>query len=99
MSEGSSTTRTWLITGAGRGLGRAFAQAALAQGDRVVGTVRRPGAMAELRADHPDSVQELLLDIRDAAAVTAAVDQAAQSFGGLDVLVNNAGTGFVGAIE
>ncbi|WAC56226.1 SDR family NAD(P)-dependent oxidoreductase [Gordonia sp. SL306] len=99
MSEASRATRTWLITGAGRGLGRAFAQAALDRGDRVVGTVRRHGAMAELLADHPDSAREIQLDVRDAAAVTATVDQAAQVFGSLDVVVNNAGAGFVGALE
>ncbi|MCW4464266.1 SDR family NAD(P)-dependent oxidoreductase [Glutamicibacter sp. MNS18] len=99
MSEGSSTTRIWFITGAGRGLGRAFAQAALDHGDRVVGTVRQPGALADLQAGHPDSVREILLDVRDATAVAAAVDEAARAFGGIDIVVNNAGGGLVGAIE
>lgn len=99
MTESSRTSRTWFITGAGRGLGREFARAALEQGDRVVGTVRQAGAMSKLLTDYPDSAQEILLDVRDAAAVTVAVDHAATIFGGLDVVVNNAGTGFVGAIE
>lgn len=55
--------------------------------------------MADLEADHPSSVQEILLDVRDAAAVTTAVDDAARAFGGLDIVVNNAGGGIVGAIE
>ncbi|GHD30528.1 SDR family NAD(P)-dependent oxidoreductase [Nocardiopsis kunsanensis] len=99
MAETSRPPRTWLVTGVGRGLGRAFAGAALAQGDRVVGTVRSPGAMKELQEAHPDSAHELLLDVRDATAVTAAVEDAAQTFGGLDIVVNNAGAGFVGALE
>ena len=99
MTTASRSTRTWLITGAGRGLGRAFAQAAVARGDLVVGTVRQRGTLADLQADHPNSVQEILLDVRDAAAVAAAVDDAAQAFGGLDVVVNNAGGGLVGAVE
>lgn len=55
--------------------------------------------MADLLADHPNSASEILLDVRDAAAVSVAVDLAAGIFGGLDVVVNNAGAGFVGAIE
>lgn len=99
MTDAPRSASTWLITGVGRGLGRAFALAALAQGDRVVGTVRRSGAMAELQVDHPNSVQEIVLDVRDADAVTAAVDRAARAFGGLDVVVNNSGGGIVGALE
>lgn len=99
MIHASRSARTWLITGAGRGLGQAFARAALEQGDRVVGTVRRPGALADLEASHPTAVREILLDVRDASAVTAAVDDAAKAFGGINIVVNNAGGGLVGAIE
>ncbi|WP_084638093.1 SDR family NAD(P)-dependent oxidoreductase [Gordonia shandongensis] len=99
MTATTQRPRTWLVTGAGRGLGRAFAQAALAQGDRVVGTTRTPGAMAELRETYPNSAREILLDVRDATAATAAVDKAARIFGSLDIVVNNAGVGFVGALE
>lgn len=95
----SDTPRTWLITGAGRGLGRAFAQAALDHGDRVVGTVRRAEALEDLIAQFPDSARSIVLDVRDSAAVISGVDAAAEMFGGLDVVVNNAGTGFVGALE
>ena len=99
MADTSRSSRTWLVTGAGRGLGRAFAQAAATHGDCVVGTARTPGAMRELQNEYPDTVRELLLDVRDSAAITVAVDEAAQAFGGLDVVVNNAGAGYVGALE
>lgn len=92
------TDRTWFITGAGRGLGRAFAEAALRDGDRVVGTVRTGGSLAPL-TDDPGRARELVLDVRDHAAVHDVVDEAAAVFDGLDVVVNNAGTGLVGAIE
>ncbi|MDA0179978.1 SDR family NAD(P)-dependent oxidoreductase [Solirubrobacter phytolaccae] len=86
--------RTWLITGAGRGLGRAFAQAALEAGDQVVATVRDPAALPER-----DRLRVLTLDVRDRAAVFAAVEEAWAAFGGLDVVVNNAGYGLVGGAE
>lgn len=99
MPQVSRPTRVWFITGAGRGLGRAFAQTALEQGDRVLGTVRRPGVLADLQTIYPNAVQELLLDVRDADAVTTAVNIASETFGGIDIVVNNAGGGIVGAIE
>lgn len=100
MSSSQPTIeRTWLITGAGRGLGKAFAREALAIGDRVVGTVRTPGALSDLVSQYPDSVLELQLDVRDRESVVRAVDEAAKTFGRLDVVVNNAGVGFVGALE
>lgn len=91
--------RVWLITGAGRGLGKAFARAALELGDRVIGTVRTPGAFSDLVSQFPDSARELHLDVRNAAATAQAVADAVQMFGSLDVVINNAGTGFVGALE
>lgn len=104
MTTGSTTTtskptRVWLITGAGRGLGRAFAQAALARGDRVIGTLRTRGALDDLAQRHPDSLRTLELDVRNSEAVRRVVDEAAALFGRLDVVVNNAGYGIVGAIE
>lgn len=92
-------SRTWLVTGAGRGLGRAFAETAVLAGDRVVGTVRSPGTLDDLGRHRPDALHEIVLDVTDADAVKAAVEEAADRFGGLDVVVNNAGTGLVGAIE
>ncbi|WP_454195954.1 SDR family NAD(P)-dependent oxidoreductase [Nocardia sp. Marseille-Q1738] len=89
-------TRTWFITGANRGLGRAFTTAALAEGDRVVATARNPESMAGL-AD--DRLTVLPLDVRDHERVTATVDKAFALMGTIDVIVNNAGYGLVGAVE
>ena len=91
--------RTWFITGAGRGLGRAFAEAALDAGDNVVATARRPAALDALAGSHPDALRVLPLDVRDRDAVFATVDRAVACFGRLDIVVNNAGYGLVGAAE
>ncbi|MEU6831768.1 SDR family NAD(P)-dependent oxidoreductase [Nocardia beijingensis] len=89
-------TRTWFITGAGRGLGRAFTTAALAEGDRVVATARDPRSLADI-AD--DRLTVLPLDVRDHASVITTVDKAFALMGTIDVIVNNAGYGLVGAVE
>ncbi|MDO9354281.1 MAG: SDR family NAD(P)-dependent oxidoreductase [Solirubrobacteraceae bacterium] len=93
------TSRVWLITGAGRGLGLAFAQAAIEAGDRVAGTVRERGGLGALVDSQPDRVLELVADVRCDAEVRAAVEAAVAWGGRLDVVVNNAGYGLVGAIE
>jgi NAD(P)-dependent dehydrogenase (short-subunit alcohol dehydrogenase family) len=93
------TPKTWFVTGASRGLGRAFAEAALAAGDRVAATTRRPGTLDELTRSHPDAFAELTLDVRDRAAVLATVEQARERFGRIDVFVNNAGTSYMGMVE
>ncbi len=86
--------KTWLVTGSGRGLGRALALAAARSGDQVVGTVRRPDTSPK-----HENVVEHLLDVRDRRAAGAAVQRAIDLTGRLDVLVNNAGYGLVGAVE
>lgn len=91
--------RVWLITGAGRGLGLAFLKAALERGDRVVGTVREDGVLDDLVRLHPDALRVLRLDVRDRDLVRQVVDDAVRAFGRLDVVVNNAGYGIVGATE
>lgn len=93
------TERVWLVTGASRGLGRAFAQAALEAGDRVAATARRPEDLKPLLDEHGDRVQPLTLDVTDRAAVFAAVADTVRAQGRLDVLVNNAGYGLSGAVE
>jgi NAD(P)-dependent dehydrogenase (short-subunit alcohol dehydrogenase family) len=91
--------RTWFVTGAGRGFGRLFTEAALAAGDRVAATARTPAALAELAAAHPDDLLVLPLDVTDRDGVFGAVAAARQRFGRLDVVVNNAGYGLSGTVE
>ncbi len=99
MSSDCPATRVWFVTGAGRGLGRAFVEAALAAGDRVVATLRRPEQLEDLVREHPQSLRTLRLDVRERAAVFGVVEQARAAFGRLDVVVNNAGYGLVGTVE
>jgi NAD(P)-dependent dehydrogenase (short-subunit alcohol dehydrogenase family) len=93
------TTRTWFITGSSAGFGRALAEAALAAGDNVVATARRPEALRELAGAAPGRVLALPLEVTDEGQRRAAVAAAVERFGGIDVLVNNAGLASVGAVE
>jgi NAD(P)-dependent dehydrogenase (short-subunit alcohol dehydrogenase family) len=97
--SGSTASRIWFITGASRGLGRAFTGAALAAGDRVVGVARDVSPLDDLAADHPGQLLALRLDVTDRAAVFDAVDRAVAHFGRLDIVVNNAGALFMGMVE
>ena len=90
---------TWLITGCSTGLGRALAEAAIARGHNVVATARDAAKVADLADQSPDSVLAVALDVTVAQQVTAAVQQAEERFGGIDVLVNNAGYGYRAAVE
>ncbi len=92
-------TRTWLITGCSRGLGRALASAVLASGDRLVATARDPAALADLVAHGKERIIALPLDVTDEMAARRAVSAAVDRFGRLDVVVNNAGYGNVAPIE
>src|SRR5712672_3672771 len=85
--------KVWLITGSGNGLGRDIAEAALAAGDSVVAGARRPDELASLVAQYGERVKLVRLEVRDEAAAKAAVQLAVDTFGRLDVLVNNAGYG------
>lgn len=85
-------SKVWFVTGASSGLGRAVCAAALSRGDEVVATARDVGAV-----DLPAFVRGL--DVTDPASVRAAVDAAVGEYGRIDVLVNNAGHGFLGALE
>jgi NAD(P)-dependent dehydrogenase (short-subunit alcohol dehydrogenase family) len=91
--------KVWLVTGASSGLGRAIAEAAVAAGDVVLGAARRPEALDDLVAAHPDQVEALRLDVTDTTAAEAAVRDVVARHGRIDVLVNNAGRGHVGAME
>src|SRR4051794_7133759 len=94
-----TTARVWFITGASRGLGRAFTEAALAAGDRVVGAARNVEPLADLADEYPDALVRLPLDVADRTAVREGVDRAAAAFGRLDGAVNNAGGFLFGMVE
>jgi NAD(P)-dependent dehydrogenase (short-subunit alcohol dehydrogenase family) len=94
----STETKTWLITGAGRGMGVDFAQAALAAGHNVVATGRNPDTVAQAAGQH-DNLLVTRLDITDARSAEQAVAAAVERFGRIDVLVNNAGNFLGGFFE
>ena len=92
-------SKVWLITGASRGLGRAFTEEALKAGHRVVATARNSEQLTEVAARFGGSVRAVSLDVTKEAQAKYAVNAAIQTFGGLDVLVNNAGYGNVCPVE
>lgn len=92
-------SKVWFITGAARGFGRVWAEAALARGDKVVATARNAESLNGLAVRFGERVLCLALDVTDAQQVTASVAQAHQHFGRIDVVLNNAGYALVGAIE
>jgi NAD(P)-dependent dehydrogenase (short-subunit alcohol dehydrogenase family) len=89
----------WLITGCSTGFGRELARAVLDRGERVVVTARDPGTIQDLVAGRGDAAIALRLDVTKPDEITAAVRTAEATFGRIDVLVNNAGIGYFGAIE
>jgi NAD(P)-dependent dehydrogenase (short-subunit alcohol dehydrogenase family) len=91
--------KVWLITGSSRGLGRCLAEAVLAQGDRLVATARQPEQLGDLVTRYGDTVRAVALDVTQPEQARAAVSAAVETFGRLDVLVNNAGYGNMAAIE
>ncbi len=92
--------RTWFITGTSRGFGREWALAALARGDRVVGTARNPETMQDIAERYGDGqFLGLALDVTDREAAIKAVQQAHEHFDDLDIIVNNAGYGQFGMVE
>ena len=90
---------TWLITGCSTGLGRALAEAVIAAGHNAAVTARDVAKVADLGLDDTARVLPLRLDVTDTAQITNAVSQAEEKFGGIDVLVNNAGYGYRAAVE
>ena len=90
---------TWLITGCSTGLGRHLAQAVLEAGHNAVVTARDVSKVQDLVDSHPQSALGVALDVTDPSDVAGAVRQAVDRFGGVDVLVNNAGYGYRAAVE
>jgi len=91
--------KIWLITGTSRGFGREWAIAALDRGDRVAATARNTDSLAELVKQYGDAILPISLDVTDKKAATAAVLQAHEHFGRLDIVINNAGFGHFGFVE
>ncbi|WP_028933284.1 oxidoreductase [Pseudonocardia spinosispora] len=99
MRNDKNTPNVWLITGCSQGLGRALARHALEQGDRVAVTARDRATVADLAAEYGDHALALELDVTVPSSVAEAVRQCERTFGCIDVLVNNAGYGYLAAIE
>ena len=97
--SGGSAGRVWFVTGSSSGLGRELVRAAIIHGDRVVATARDTAAVADLAALAPQRVRPVRLDVTEPDSVHAAVAEADQAFGRIDVLVNNAGYGLAGTLE
>ncbi len=90
---------TWLITGCSSGLGRSLALAVLERGHNVVVTARDIASVQDIVRRHPNNTLAIALDVGDKARIAQAVQQAQTHFGGIDVLVNNAGHGYRAAVE
>lgn len=92
-------TKVWFITGSSRGLGRSLTEAVLAKGDLVAATARNTDQLADLVKRYPRQIHALSLDVNDQQQIVSAVEDAVTYFGRIDVLVNNAGFGIIGAAE
>lgn len=99
MTAPSTGPRRWLVTGCSTGIGREIARCALEAGDRVLVTARRTADVEDLVTDFPGLAVAQPLDVTDGDQVRAAVAAADDTFGGVDVLVNNAGYGYLSAVE
>jgi len=95
----ANTTKVWFITGTSSGFGRSLAEEVLKTGDRVVATARKPETVKDLEKQYPGQVLAVKLDVTKRAQIDAAVQKAVATFKRIDVLVNNAGYGLMGAIE
>src|SRR5438045_2447576 len=94
-----SEKKVWFITGTSSGLGRALAEEVLAQGFRVVATARKPEVLQDLIEKYPETARAVRLDVTNLQDVKSSIEKAVKEFGRIDVVVNNAGYGLVGAIE
>jgi NAD(P)-dependent dehydrogenase (short-subunit alcohol dehydrogenase family) len=95
----ANDTKVWLITGSSTGFGRSLTEAVLKHGDRVVATARKPEQLNDLVDQYPETAKAFRLDVTDPQNISEVVDFALKTFGQIDVLVNNAGYGTIGAIE
>lgn len=98
-TTGGTAPKIWFITGASRGFGRVWTEAALQRGDKVAATARQLASIADLTEKYGDNVLPLALDVTNPEQVKAAVAQAHAHFGRLDIVLNNAGYSLVGTIE
>jgi NAD(P)-dependent dehydrogenase (short-subunit alcohol dehydrogenase family) len=99
MTTTASDAPVWFVTGCSTGLGREFARAALAHGFRVVATARDPLSIGDIVKGKEGQAIALKLDVADPDAIAAAVHEAERVFGRIDVLINNAGYGYLAAVE
>ncbi|GAB3947225.1 SDR family oxidoreductase [Spirosoma harenae] len=98
-SEPAISRKIWFITGASRGFGRVWTEAALQRGDKVAATARKLSSLTDLAEKYGDNVLPLELDVTNPDQVKAVVNQAHAHFGKLDIILNNAGYSLVGTIE
>jgi len=91
--------RTWFITGVSSGFGRQLTEQILAREDRVIGTVRDTGKVADLVEHYPDSFRVEVLDVTDTAAIHEVLERSFAELGRIDVIISNAGYGLFGAAE
>ena len=91
--------KVWFITGASSGFGKAFAEYAITQGYKVIVTARRLDKLESIKATAPEQVEAIKMDVNNNADISDAVKKAIDRFGRVDVLINNAGYGIVGAVE
>ncbi len=99
MAMSATDSPVWFVTGCSTGFGREFVRAALAHGFRVAATARDPKKLDDLIAGHEDKARALALDVTNADQIKHAVSEAERAFGRIDVLVNNAGYGYMAAVE
>jgi NAD(P)-dependent dehydrogenase (short-subunit alcohol dehydrogenase family) len=99
MPQANDAAPVWFITGCSTGLGRALAQRVLQRGRRCVVTARNPAQVADIVAAHPDTALALALDVTQAGQRDEALARTQAAYGGIDVLVNNAGYGYLAAVE
>lgn len=94
-----SENKVWFITGTSAGIGRELAETALEKGYKVVATARKPEVLQDLAEKYPETVLTLKLDVTNKNDIAEAINKTIEKFGRIDVVVNNAGYGLLGAVE